>query len=116
MAAPELTTGEQRTGLFLGAAAFVAFVVLSGGNPLFLAIGLTMAVGLLLASARRNRIATAAISFVTAFGPWVFAAIFGVFYAAFGLWLLARASRRGVTPPGPSGGSGGAPPGRGRAV
>ena len=92
MAAASLTKGERRLGLFLGAAATTAFVALSGGRTLFLAIGLPMGLGLVAASLARNRVAAAFLAFVTAFGPWSFAAVFGIFYAGFALWLLARAS------------------------
>jgi hypothetical protein len=114
VAAPELTDGERRAGLALGALALAAFVALSGGRPLFLAVGLTMGIGLVLASARRTRVGAAFLSFVTAFGPWGFAAIFGVAYVGFALWLLARAGK--VTPPAPSAGSAAARRGRGRAA
>ena len=117
MAAPPLTAGERRAGLGLGVAAIAAFVALSGGRVLFLAVGLTMGIGLTLAAAARNRVATAALSFVTAFGPWGFAAIFGVAYVGFALWLLARAGKVGeVTSPAPNGGSSTAHRDGGRAI
>ena len=114
MVAPPLTGGERRAGLVLGVAAIAAFVALSGGRALFLAIGLTMGIGLTLAATARNRVATAALAFVTTFGPWGFAAVFGLPYAAFALWLLARAGK--VTSPTPNGGSSTARRGGGRAT
>ena len=106
MAAPPLTPLERRLGLTLGVVATVAFVVLSNGLPVFLAVGLAMGVGLTAAAWAGNRIAAAFVAFATTFGPWGFAAIFGAPYAIYALWLLARASK--VTtperPPAPSGG------------
>ena len=96
MAAAALTEGERRTGLVLAAAALVAFAALSNGTPLFLAIGTAMAVALGAACLGRNRVAAAALAFVTAFGPWGFAAIAGAVYAGFGLWLLAKAPKPGA--------------------
>jgi len=106
VAAPPLTDGERRLGLVLGVVAVAAFVALSGGRVLFLAVGLTMAVGLLVTTGRRSRVGAAFFAFVTTFGPWSFAAVFGLPYAVFALWLLARAGRVGsVTSPAPSEGS-----------
>ena len=103
MVAPPLTPVERRVGLALGVVATVAFVALSGGQTLFLAVGLTMGVGLSAAALKGNRIAAAFLAFVTTFGPWGFAAVFGAPYAIYAFWLLARASR--VTSPAPSGGT-----------
>ena len=114
MAAPPLTDGERRLGVGLGVVALVAFVALSGGRALFLAVGLTMAIGLVLLSSWRSRVGTAVFAFVTTFGPWSFAAVFGIPYAVFALWLLARAPK--VTSPAPSAGSSAARRGGGRAT
>lgn len=106
MAAAALTEGERRTGLALAAAALLGFAALSNGTPLFLAIGTAMAVGLGFACLRRHRVAAAALAFVTAFGPWSFAAVAGAVYAGYGLWLLAKAPKTdAVTAPGPTEGS-----------
>ena len=114
MAAPPLTDGERRAGLVLGVVAIAAFVALSGGRAIFLAVGLTMGIGLTAAAATRNRVATAFLAFVTTFGPWGFAAVFGLPYAGFALWLLARASK--VTSPTPNGESSTAHRDGGRAI
>ncbi len=114
MHAPPLTDLERRLGLVLGVLATVAFVALSRGNPLFLAVGLAMGVGLLLAAAGRNRVGAAFVSFVTTFGPWGFAAIAGAGFAAYAFWLLSRGARLNrEAPPEPSAGTTTAPPAAG---
>ena len=116
MAAPTLTDGERRLGLALGIVASAAFVALSGGRALFLGVGLTMAFGLVLTSGWRSRVGASFFAFVTTFGPWSFAAVFGIPYAVFALWLLARAGKVDVRSPAPSGGSATAPGDGGRAT
>ena len=89
---PPLTRAQQRIGL--GLAAFASVFFASTGVPLFLAIGLTMTVGLGVSAWRRHRVATAFFAFVTTFGPWVFAYVLGAAYAVFSLWLLSGATSK----------------------
>ena len=89
---PPLTRTQQRIGL--GLAAFATVVFASTGVPLFVAIGLAMTVGLGVSAWRRHRIATAVFAFLTTFGPWVFAYVFGAAYAVFSLWLLSGATNK----------------------
>ena len=88
---PPLTRTQQRLGL--GLAAFATVFFASTGVALFIAIGLAMTVGLGVSAWRRNRIATAVFAFITTFGPWVFAYVFGAAYAIYALWLLSGATR-----------------------
>lgn len=96
---PPLTRTQQRLGL--GLAAFATVFFASTGVALFIAIGLTMTLGLAVSSWRRHRIAAAVFAFVTTFGPWVFAYVFGAAYAIYALWLLSgatsKAERRNVS-------------------
>lgn len=115
---PLLTDGERRAGLVLGIVAGVAFVALSGGRALFLAIGLTMAGALTYAAWRGSRLGAAFAAFATTFGPWSFAAVFGAPYAIYAFWVLAK-GRRLMEPPaprGPSAGTRGARRGGGRVT
>jgi hypothetical protein len=57
------------------------------------AIGVTLALFLALASVRGHRAFMAIASFLTGFGPWGFAYIFGAPYLAFAAFLLWRANR-----------------------
>ena len=114
VAAPALSDRERTAGLVLGGIAGVAFVALSGGRPLFLAIGLVMAGALLVASWRRSRIGAAFAAFATTFGPWSFAAVFGAPYAIYAFWILSRGAK--LRSPGPSAGRPGARRGGGRAT
>lgn len=87
---PPLTRLQQRLGLGLAAFAIVFFA--STGVPLFIAIGSAMTIGLAVSAWRRHRIAAAVFAFVTTFGPWVFAYVFGAAYAVYALWLLSGAT------------------------
>ena len=89
---PPLTRTQQRIGL--GLAAFATVFFASTGVPLFVAIGLAMTVGLGVSAWRRHRIATAVFAFITTFGPWVFAYVFGAAYAVYSLWLLSGATNK----------------------
>ena len=89
---PPLTRVQQRIGL--GLAAFATVFFASTGAPVFVAIGLAMTIGLGVSSWQRIRIATAAFAFVTTFGPWGFAYVFGAAYAVFSLWLLSGATNK----------------------
>ena len=110
VSAPALTDGERKVGLALGIVAGIAFVVLSGGRALFLAVGLTMAVALTFAAWRGSRLGAAFAAFATTFGPWSFAAVFGAPYAIYAFWILAKGRRLmdPTAPPGPSAGRRGA--------
>ena len=89
---PPLTRTQQRLGL--GLAAFATVFFASTGVPLFIGIGLAMTIPLGISAWRRHRIATAVFAFVTTFGPWVFAYVFGAAYAVYSLWLLSGATNR----------------------
>ena len=89
---PPLTRTQQRLGL--GLAAFATVFFASSGVALFIAIGLAMTIGLAVSAWRRNRIAAAGFAFVTTFGPWVFAYVFGAAYAIYALWLLSGATSK----------------------
>jgi hypothetical protein len=89
---PPLTVLQRRLGL--GLAAFATVVFAATGVPLFIAIGLPLAIGLGVSAWRRARILTAVIAFVTTFGPWGFAYVFGAAYAVYALWLLSGATNR----------------------
>ena len=89
---PPLTRTQQRIGL--GLAAFATVFFASTGVPMFVAIGLAMTVGLGVSAWRRHRIATAVFAFITTFGPWVFAYVFGAAYAVYSLWLLSGATNK----------------------
>ena len=88
---PRLRDVEQRVGFGLAAFAALGFTVLLRGHPVLLAIGLALAALLALAAWRRNRIATAVVAFLTTFGPWVFAYVFGAPYAVYAFWVLSGA-------------------------
>lgn len=89
---PPLTEGQRRIGL--GLAAFATVFFASTRQPLFIAIGLAMTTGLAISAWKRNRVATAVFAFVTTFGPWVFAYVFGAAYAVYALWLLSGATSK----------------------
>jgi membrane protein implicated in regulation of membrane protease activity len=88
---PPLTRTQQRLGL--GLAAFATVFFASTGVALFIVIGLAMTTGLALSAWRRNRVAAAVFAFITTFGPWVFAYVFGAAYAVYSLWLLSGATK-----------------------
>ena len=115
---PLLTDTERKVGLGLGVVAGVAFVALSGGQVLFLGVGLTMATALLLATWWRSRLGAAFAAFATTFGPWGFAAVFGAPYAIYAFWILSRGRRlmESSEPPAPSAGTRGARRGGGRVT
>ena len=87
---PALSETQRRIGL--GLAAFATIFFVSTRTPLFIAIGLVMTVGLAVSAWRRHRVATAVFAFITTFGPWVFAYVFGAAYAIYALWLLSGAT------------------------
>ena len=89
---PPLTKTQQRLGL--GLAAFATVFFASTGVALFIGIGLVMTIGLGVSAWRRNRVAAAVFAFITTFGPWVFAYVFGAAYAIYALWLLAGATSK----------------------
>ena len=89
---PPLTSAQQRIGV--GLAVFAMAFFASTRVPLFVVIGAAMTIGLAVSAARRNRIATAVFAFVTTFGPWVFAYVFGAAYAIYALWLLSGATSK----------------------
>jgi hypothetical protein len=57
------------------------------------AIGVGLGLFLALASVRGHRALMAVAAFVTGFGPWGFAYIFGAPYLAFAAFLLLQANR-----------------------
>lgn len=118
LAVPRLTKAERNVGLGLAVVAGGAFVALSRGQVLFLGVGLTMAVVLLLSTWWRNRLGAAFAAFATTFGPWGFAAVFGAPYAIYAFWILARGRRLmdPPAPPGPSARTRGARRGGGRVT
>ena len=69
-------------------------------TPVIAAIGLAMVGAIAFAASRRHRVATAAASFITAFGPWSFAYVLGAAYLALAFYLVAgrqvRHDRRGT--------------------
>lgn len=89
---PLLTETQRRIGL--GLAAFATLVFVSTRTPLFIAIGLPLAIGLGISAWRRHRIAAAVFAFFTTFGPWGFAYVFGAAYAVYALWLLSGATSK----------------------
>ena len=99
---PPLTRLERRIGTGLGVVAGLAFVGLSGGRALYLAIGLAMAGALTLASSRGSRLGAAFAAMATTFGPWTFAAVFGAPYAIFAFWILSRGRRLMDSPASPA--------------
>ncbi len=111
MTAPPLQILEQRIGLGLSLVAAASFIALSGGRPLFLGVGLTMSVLLAVGAWRRNRVGAAFAAFVTTFGPWSFAAIFGAAYAVYALWILSRSGKVTEERRVPTEGTTAAPPG-----
>ncbi len=111
MKAPPLQVLERRIGLGLALVAAASFTAFSGGRPLFLGVGLTMSALLALGAWRRSRVGAAFAAFVTTFGPWSFAAIFGAAYAAYAFWILSRAGKVTEERRAPSEGTTAAPPG-----
>ena len=89
---PPLTRTQQRIGL--GLAAFATVFFASTGVALFVAIGLAVTVPLGVSAWLRRRVATAVFAFITTFGPWSFAYVFGAAYAIYALWLLAGATSK----------------------
>lgn len=89
---PPLTRTQQRIGL--GLAAFATVFFASTGVALFVVIGLALAIPLGVSAWRRRRVPAAVFAFITTFGPWSFAYVFGAAYAIYSLWLLAGATSK----------------------
>ena len=87
------TSGERLVLGLLALFAAVGFVLLQNDTPVLAALGVAFASVLAFGTVRAHRGLMAIGAFLTAFGPWSFAYIFGAPFLACAAFLLWRANR-----------------------
>lgn len=87
------TSGERLVLGLLALCAAVGFVILQNDTPALAALGVAFASVLALGTVRGHRGLMAIGAFLTAFGPWSFAYIFGAPFLGCAAFLLWRANR-----------------------
>jgi hypothetical protein len=87
------TRGERVVGTTMAVLAALGFLALHSGSPLLAVLGVALATVLAAGSIRAHRGVMAIGAFITGFGPWSFAFIFGAPFLALSAFLLWRANR-----------------------